>query len=318
MINSELLWENRQETSPDQEMVSLVDALCSINHGLNGGYRKGQQNQSLPSRKVIKEILETLRSVIFPGYFGFSNLKKDSIHFHIGSALDRVQPMLVDQIEKGLCFACRDSETCLSDCSDQAQSIVTRFLHRLPVIQELLMTDACAAYEGDPAAHSLDEVIFCYPGLLALTNFRLAHELHKLEVPFIPRMIAEQAHSITGIDIHPGAEIGESFFIDHGAGVVIGETSIIGNRVRIYQGVTLGAKSFQKDETGMLVKGVPRHPIIEDDVIVYSGATILGRITIGRGSVIGGNVWLVNSVPPNSQITQAQACQSDFSDGAGI
>ncbi|OPY86353.1 MAG: Serine acetyltransferase [Syntrophus sp. PtaU1.Bin208] len=318
MINAELLWKNKPEVLPNREMASLVDALCSINHGLDGGYRKGQQHQSLPSQEVIREVLETLRSIIFPGYFGFSHLKKDSIHFHIGSALDRVQPVLADQIEKGLCFACRDSETCLSDCTDQAQAIVTRFLQRLPAIQELLMKDACAAYEGDPAAHSLDEVIFCYPGLLALTNFRLAHELFRLDVPFIPRMITEQAHSITGIDIHPGAEIGESFFIDHGAGVVIGETSIIGDRVRIYQGVTLGAKSFQKDEAGMLVKGTPRHPILEDDVIVYSGATILGRVTIGRGSVIGGNVWLVNSVPPNSRITQAQACQSDFSDGAGI
>lgn len=168
------------------------------------------------------------------------------------------------------------------------------------------------------AAGSLDEVIFCYPGLLALMNYRLAHEFHKLGVPFIPRMITEQARSITGIDIHPGAEIGESLFIDHGAGVVIGETSIIGNRVRIYQGVTLGAKSFQKNEKGMLIKGVPRHPILEDDVIVYSGATILGRITIGRSSVIGGNVWLIRSVPPHSRITQAEVYQSDFRDGDGI
>jgi len=318
MINTELLWENRQQVHADREMSSLVDALCSINHGLNGGYRKDRQNQSLPSQNVIREVLETLRAIIFPGYFGFSHLKKDSVHFHIGSALDRVQPILVDQIEKGLCFACRDSEACLTDCSESAQSIVARFLQRLPYIQAMLMTDACAAYEGDPAASSLDEVIFCYPGLLALTNFRLAHELYQLKVPLIPRMIAEQAHSLTGIDIHPGAEIGESFFIDHGAGVVIGETSIIGDRVRIYQGVTLGAKSFQKDEGGKLVKGVPRHPIIEDDVIVYSGATILGRVTIGHGAVIGGNVWLVHSVAPNSRITQVQACQNDFSDSGGI
>jgi serine O-acetyltransferase len=318
MINTEILWENRKEPSSDAEMGSLVDALCSIDHGLNGGYRKNQQNQSLPSQNVIREVLETLRAIIFPGYFGFSNLKKDSVHFHIGSALDRVHPVLIDQIQKGLCFACRDDESCQPDCREQAQFIVNRFLQRLPAIKQLLMTDAYAAYEGDPAASSLDEVIFCYPGLLALTNHRLAHELYKLSVPFIPRMIAEQAHSITGIDIHPGAQIGESFFIDHGAGVVIGETSIIGDRVRIYQGVTLGAKSFQRDENGMLIKGVPRHPILEDEVIVYSGATILGRVTIGRGSIIGGNVWLVNSVPSNSHITQAQACQSDFSYGAGI
>jgi len=318
MINTEILQQNRQDTHPARGMASLVDALSLSNALLNSGNRDQRQNPSLPSQNVIREVLETLRSVLFPGYFGLSSLKRDSIPFHIGSALDRVHPVLIDQIQKGLCFACRDGVTCLSDCHEQAESIAARFLRSLPEIQRLLLTDAWAAYEGDPAAHSIDEVIFCYPGLLALTNFRLAHELQKLDVPFLPRMIAEQAHSATGIDIHPGAEIGESFFIDHGAGVVIGETSIIGNGVRIYQGVTLGAKSFQKDKNGKLVKGAPRHPILEDDVIVYSGATILGRVTIGRGSVIGGNVWLVDSVPPDSRITQAQVCQGNFTAGAGI
>jgi len=161
-------------------------------------------------------------------------------------------------------------------------------------------------------------VIFCYPGLQAITNYRLAHELHKLGVPLIPRMITEHAHSITGIDIHPGAVIGENFFIDHGTGVVIGETCVIGKRVSLYQGVTLGAKSFKLDAEGNPIKGIPRHPIVEDEVIIYSGATILGRVTIGRGSIIGGNVWLVRSVPPHSRITQAQASEDDYESGSGI
>jgi len=185
-------------------------------------------------------------------------------------------------------------------------------------VRQLLATDVQASYDGDPAATSPDEAIFCYPGLLAVMNFRLAHELHALGLPLIPRMITEHAHSTTGIDIHPGATIGEAFFIDHGTGVVIGETSIIGNRVTLYQGVTLGAKSFPLDEDGNPIKGINRHPVVEDDVIVYSEATILGRITIGRGSVIGGNVWLTRSVPPNSVVTQAQAQRDSFERGAGI
>jgi serine O-acetyltransferase len=178
--------------------------------------------------------------------------------------------------------------------------------------------DVRAAFEGDPAATSPDETIFCYPGIQAIANFRIAHELYRLDVPLLPRMITEHAHSITGIDIHPGATIGEKFFIDHGTGVVIGETCRIDNRVRIYQGVTLGAKSFPLDEGGNPIKGIPRHPIVEDDVIIYGGATILGRVTIGRGSTIGGNVWLTHSVPPGSRITQAQVQGDQFYNGAGI
>ncbi|MBW2263326.1 MAG: serine acetyltransferase, partial [Deltaproteobacteria bacterium] len=184
--------------------------------------------------------------------------------------------------------------------------------------RSLLATDVRAAFEGDPAATSKDEAIFCYPGLVAITNYRLAHALFDLEVPLIPRMITEQAHSSTGIDIHPGASIGKSFFIDHGTGVVVGETCRIGRRVRIYQGVTLGAKSLPLDEDGNPVKGVDRHPIVEDDVIIYSGATILGKVVIGRGSVIGGNVWVTRDVAPGSRITQAQARQDLFKEGAGI
>jgi serine O-acetyltransferase len=222
---------------------------------------------------------------------------------------------LWEQIKRGFCFTCRER---VEECDARTDRVTENFFARLPAVRRMLATDAQAAYEGDPAATSPDEAIFCYPGMLAVTNFRLAHELYAQEVPLIPRMITEHAHSITGIDIHPGATIGEGFFIDHGTGVVIGETSTIGNRVRLYQGVTLGAKSFPLDEDGNPIKGIKRHPIVEDDVIIYSEATILGRITIGRGSVIGGNVWLTRDVAPDSVVTQAQARLDLFDSGSGI
>jgi serine O-acetyltransferase len=208
---------------------------------------------------------------------------------------------LADQIQRGLTAA---DPTC-DNCLERAHGLAKAFLARLPEVRRLLATDVQAGFEGDPAATSPDEVLFSYPGLLAITSQRLAHELLNLGVPILPRMITEHAHSLTGIDIHPGAQIGESFFIDHGTGVVIGETCVIGRHVRLYQGVTLGAKSFPLDAEGHPIKGNPRHPVVEDDVIIYSNATILGRITLGKGSAIGGNVWLTRSVPPGSVITQA-------------
>ena len=188
----------------------------------------------------------------------------------------------------------------------------------LPRVRALLDTDIRAAYEGDPAAKSLDEIVFCYPGVAAVIRHRLAHRLYQLGAPMLARIISELAHSQTAIDIHPGAEIGEGFFIDHGTGVVIGETAVIGRHVRLYQAVTLGAKRFEVDENGTLIKGLPRHPILEDDVVIYAGATVLGRITIGRGSAIGGNVWLTHSVPPGSNVTQAKVRTESFDDGGGI
>jgi serine O-acetyltransferase len=192
------------------------------------------------------------------------------------------------------------------------------FAARLPAVRTLLGSDAQAAFDGDPAATSPDEAVFSYAGLTAVIHHRLAHELHGLGVPLIPRIIAELAHSSTGIDIHPGAQIGASFFIDHGTGVVIGETCVIGDRVRLYQGVTLGAKSFPTDESGRPVKGLPRHPVVEDDVVIYAGATILGRVTIGRGASIGGNVWITQDVKPGSRVSQAESRQLVFEFGAGI
>jgi serine O-acetyltransferase len=259
----------------------------------------------LPSRTSCIEIMQQLRSILFPGFFQLFEYTEESIGFHIGAILDRITINLQEQIRRGFCFSC-SGEGELHLCGERAEHITGAFLNRIPDVMLLLRDDVQAAYAGDPAAKSPAETIFCYPGVFAITNHRIAHELYNLGVPVIPRIISENAHSVTGIDIHPGAKIGKSFFIDHGTGVVIGETSIIGERVRLYQGVTLGAKSFPLDEKGIPIKGVDRHPIIGDDVVIYAGATILGRIKVGARSVVGGNVWLTQSVPPDSNITQGK------------
>jgi serine O-acetyltransferase len=259
----------------------------------------------LPSRDSCLDVMQRLRSVLFPGYFRLSEFSEEGMAFHVGAILDSIAINMQEQIRRGFCFSC-NGQGDLKQCENRAVSITNAFMERLPDVMLLLGEDVQAAYAGDPAAKSPGETIFCYPGIYAITNHRVAHELYRLEVPVIPRIISENAHSITGIDIHPGARIGRSFFIDHGTGVVIGETAIIGDRVRIYQGVTLGAKSFPLDEKGCPIKGIDRHPIIEDDVVIYAGATILGRITVGARSVIGGNVWLTHSVPPDCSIAQGR------------
>lgn len=314
------------EAAGENAFASVVDALCSAEGDA------GAADVLLPSRDVVIQIVEDLRSVFFPGYFqaaperlasaSSASELKEGLRFHVGAALDKVRRDLEEQIGRALRFV--DSrkgasgKKHASDYEERASSLSKAFLSRLPEVRRVLATDVQAAYEGDPAATSADEAIFCYPGIVAITHHRIAHELYLLDVPLLSRIIGEHAHGITGIDIHPGAAIGESFFIDHGTGVVVGETSIIGNRARIYQGVTLGAKSFPKDEKGRLVKGIARHPVVEDDVIIYAGATILGRVVIGRGSIIGGNVWLTRNVPPGSRVTQAQAHEESFKSGAGI
>ncbi len=257
----------------------------------------------LPSRASCIEIMNQLRSILFPGYFQLSEFSEEGMTFHLGAILDQVLLNLKEQVRRGFCFNCT-SDSDLQQCDERAERITRAFLAKLTEVALYLGDDVQAAYEGDPAAKSPAETIFCYPGIFAITNHRIAHELYLLGVPLIPRIISEHAHSVTGIDIHPGAEIGRKFFIDHGTGVVIGETSIIGNRVRLYQGVTLGAKSFPVDEHGNPIKGIQRHPIIEDDVVIYAGATILGRITVGARSIIGGNVWLTHSIPPDSFVSQ--------------
>ena len=299
-----------------RHLGAVVDALCQRG---DRGMRRSPSSGPLPSRDAIVAVVEELRSVMFPGYFGVSEVSFENMRFHVGATLDGVIRSLTEQIRRGLCFVCvMDHIDGCSECDDKAHGVALEFLDRLPEVQRLLASDALAAYEGDPAASSADEAIFCYPGMLAIMSYRIAHALHELGVPLIPRIITEHAHSLTGIDIHPGARIGEQFFIDHGTGVVIGETTIIGERVRLYQGVTLGAKSLPLDADGNPIKGIPRHPIVEDDVVIYSGATILGRVTIGRGAVIGGNVWLTRSVEPGARITQALTRHDHFEGGDGI
>ncbi|MFM2415982.1 MAG: hypothetical protein RL385_705 [Pseudomonadota bacterium] len=272
-----------------------------------------------PSPDALKRIVRDLRAVLFPTHFGISELTEQSIDFFVGHTLDATLRELKEQVLRGLRYELSDTSSALdADLDARAHDIVGRFATRLPAIREALEKDIRAAFDGDPAAKSRAEILFCYPGLTAITHHRIAHELFRLHVPILPRVISENAHATTGVDIHPGAQIGESFFLDHGTGVVVGETAVIGKRARIYQGVTLGARNFPVDAQGALVKGLARHPIIEDDVVIYAGATILGRITIGRGSSIGGNVWLTRSVPAHSQVTQAQTRHEVFDAGAGI
>ena len=304
----------------DEVLSAVVDRLHAQRDTLATPLRRTFSGHPLPSRSEIHKVVELLRSVIFPGYFGNRDITDESLSYHMGATLHRVSLVMVDEVHRGLCFACRrdDTDRTPTACLTRAKRITAEFLQRLPELRRLLALDAVAAYEGDPAAPDPAEAIFCYPGVLALTSHRIAHELYRLEVPLIPRIISEHAHSDTGIDIHPGATIGESFFIDHGTGVVIGETTIIGERVRLYQGVTLGAKSFPLDAEGNPMKGIDRHPIIEDEVTIYSGATVLGRVTIGRGSIIGGNVWVTRNVAPGSRISQGRPRTAAFENGGGI
>lgn len=283
-------------------ITDVVESLCSP-QSYHGVYHQPSFGSAMPSVELLSEMVERLRSVLFPGFFRESYITPQNMAYFVGSKLEKIRRELVRQVERGFCFACDPSQhSCSEECTERAERIAESFLRTLPNIRRMLATDVQAAFVGDPAAKNPGETIFCYPSIRAMTNYRIAHELHLLGVELIPRIIAEMAHSTTGIDIHPGAVIGESFFIDHGTGTVIGETCIIGDSVRLYQGVTLGAKSFPQEKDGRLVKGVPRHPVVEDNVTIYSGATILGRVTIGAGAVIGGNVWVVSDVPAGSRV----------------
>ncbi|SKA78057.1 serine O-acetyltransferase EpsC [Desulfobaculum bizertense] len=287
-------------------MDNVIDQLC-IPSSYEGVYHSSKRHAPMPSVETLSEIVSRLRAVLFPGYFGHAEIEPGTMRYHIGTNLDKIHRLLTEQINRGHCFLCTLDDMDCDACEQEAQDICRRFIDSLPELRRLLVTDVMAAFEGDPAAVGPGETIFCYPSITAVTNYRIAHQLQNLGVKLIPRIITEMAHSVTGIDIHPGATIGEHFFIDHGTGTVIGETCIIGNNVRLYQGVTLGAKSFPKDEEGVLVKGIARHPIVEDNVIIYSGATILGRVTIGKDAVIGGNVWLTRDVAPGSRVLQNPA-----------
>jgi serine O-acetyltransferase len=277
-------------------------AQWRASNGRNSAERGGRQ---LPSRDAMAQILDQLRGALFPMRLGPVDLREESEDYYVGHTLDSALTALLAQARLELRYAARQDKAELAAADARALAVVQNFAAALPGLRVLLDTDVLAAYHGDPAARSVDEVLLCYPGILAIIHHRLAHHLYQAGLPLLARISSELAHSATGIDIHPGAQIGPSFFIDHGTGVVIGETAIIGQHVRIYQAVTLGAKRFPADESGQLQKGHARHPVVEDDVVIYAGATILGRITIGQGSTIGGNVWLTRSVPAFSNITQA-------------
>jgi serine O-acetyltransferase len=303
-------------TGTKLEIDSVVSELRILRLRSLEDRQRRDRPPKLPSRKILVGIADGLRAVLFPNRLGLPDLTDESVDYYVGHMLDVTLRDLLVQVRRELRFV--SGVDANNADREQAAAIIRAFAGRLPHIRRLLESDIQAAYEGDPAARSIDEVLVCYPGITAITHYRLAHELHCLGAPLIARMISEIAHSATGIEIHPGAKIGGSFFIDHGTGVVIGETAIIGEHVRLYQAVTLGAKRFPVDEHGALVKGNLRHPIVEDDVVIYAGATILGRITIGRGSTIGGNVWLTRSVPPGSTVSQAQTRNEVFDHGAGI
>ena len=277
----------------------------SEDSSLKGLFHEHQDGDPLPSGKVLHEIIELCRAILFPGFYGKSTVNHHTITYHIGVNIERLYNLLTEQIHAGLCFDAKETGDCACDTKrEKAIDLAGQFISRLPALREVLATDVEAAYNGDPAAESYGEIISCYPIIKALSNYRIAHELLLLGVPLIPRIITEMAHSETGIDIHPAARIGHHFTIDHGTGVGIGATCIIGNHVKLYQGVTLGAKSFPLDDDGHPIKGIPRHPILEDDVIVYSNATILGRITVGRGATVGGNIWVTEDVPAGARLVQ--------------
>lgn len=277
------------------------------------------QGEPLPSIKNLARIIDLVREILFPGYFGNTTIRTSTTMHYIGVYIDELYELLNGEVLAGMCFECDDeSENKIAKHTDRAKQVSLEFIEFLPEIRRQLGTDVEATFVNDPAARNVGEVIFSYPGIRAILNYRVAHKLLHLDVPLIPRFISEMAHSETGIDIHPRAQIGESFTIDHGTGVVIGSTAILGNNVKIYQGVTLGAKSFPLDDEGNPIKGIPRHPIVEDNVVIYAGATILGRVTIGKSSVIGGNVWVTNNLPPYSRVVQKRPKDIPFTDGAGI
>ncbi len=285
----------------NETLLKTVDEL-SFSDSYSSVYQVSSHELPMPDAKVLEEIVNLLRQIIFPGYFGTANITPDNITFYTGVNIDKVHKLLSEQIMRGICFDCNQNTifNC-TDCKYSAEQLSAIFISKIPQIRKSLSTDVKAMYDGDPAAKGFGEIIYCYPAIRAITNYRIAHELLMLNIPLIPRIISELAHSETGIDIHPGAVIGNYFAIDHGTGVVIGETCIIGNCVKIYQGVTLGAKSFPLDDKGNPIKGIPRHPIVEDNVVIYAEATILGRIIIGKNSIIGGNLWITEDVPENSR-----------------
>lgn len=288
------------------KIPSLTDGLLeSYTHTPTG--MEHIDYAELPSRSEMINLINGLMSLLFPGYFGPKRPDRENLPFFTGARLDQIYEILAVQIFMGLRHRCRGDLSSCGNCETLAEDITCAFLKELPQIRQILATDVEAAWRGDPAAKSFDEIIYCYPGFFAISLYRMANHLHKAGSLILPRFMTEYAHSKTGCDIHPGATIDESFFIDHATGVVIGETTVIGKNVRIYQGVTLGSLRFPKDKDGNLLRDQKRHPTLEDDVIVYAGATILGAdTTIGKGAVIGGNTWITKSVEPGAKIILKQ------------
>ncbi len=290
-----------------------VDEIVTALHGVRREWRDAQRRaqegaeRELPSREVMAEVVESLTGALFPMRLGPTDLRQESEDFYVAHTLDAALHHLRAQATLELRHERRHTAEELVALGADAHTRVRSFAEALPGIRRLLDTDVMAAFHGDPAARSVDEVLLCYPGVLAMIHHRMAHPLYKLGLTLLARIVAERAHAQTGIDIHPGAQIGAGFFIDHGTGVVIGETAVIGERVRLYQAVTLGAKRFPTDDEGHIKKGLPRHPVLEDEVVIYAGATILGRVTIGKGATIGGNVWVTQDVPAGGSVTQAQS-----------
>jgi serine O-acetyltransferase len=300
----------------DLEIPRIVEALRTLRTAAQMRRYRGIA-PDLPSRAETVLAVDALIQALFPRHFGPPGLRAKAVDPFVAERLAEGLAILRRQIELELRLA-GEREGHDHALSHHAARIVGEFAHHLPDVRALLDADVRAAFEGDPSAKSIDEVVFCFPGVAAVMRHRLAHQLYRLGAPMLARIIAEKAHSETGIDIHPGAQIGAGFFIDHGTGVVIGETTIIGRNVRLYQAVTLGAKKFETDSSGHLLKNYPRHPIVEDNVVIYAGATVLGRITIGKGASIGGNVWLTHGVPAGAIVTQATAREDIFLDGGGI
>jgi serine O-acetyltransferase len=304
--------EDGASDSGDRSSAWNLDALVAqlrLSREVTHNIRHQGRIRRTPSRETLSDILDGLSAALFPSHYGQAAVGIENIDYFVGNTLNNALQLLAEQVGRSLAFG-QEQERPEAEIQRQARLITRDFAARLPGIRGLLVSDLRAAFQGDPAATNFPEILLGYPGMTAIVHYRLANALHGLGARLLARLISDIAHSRTGIDIHPAAQIGPSFFIDHGTGVVIGETTIIGERVRLYQAVTLGAKNFPTDDKGALIKGAPRHPVIEDDVVIYAGATILGRVTIGKGSTIGGNVWLTRSVPLGSQITQAQTRSS--------
>ncbi len=310
MLRKNVLPQERNDACPKEQALKInfrnklpeiVDQV--VNTCYDQTCFEHVEEEPLPSHQHVIELLDTCRDILFPGYFRNLGVDRINLKYRLGLEISDLFDKMAAEITKSIRHECIRYDQECQHCEDAGKEKAYEFLKVLPELRAILATDVKAAYDGDPAAASTDEIIFSYPGILAILTYRIAHRLYELKVPLLPRIMSEYAHSVTGIDIHPGAKIGKSFFIDHGTGVVIGQTALIGNRVKLYQGVTLGALSFKRDVEGNLDRHSKRHPTLEDDVTVYAGSTILGGDTvIGARSVVGGNVWLTQSIPPDTKV----------------